>query len=210
MPGIVRRVEASVVTITSPVGLGSGVVYRSNGTIVTDAHVVEDQQKQPFKTVQVQFADGSTVGASVVAVDDVTDVAVIKAKRGNLPAATFASAEPEVGSLAVVLGSPLGLADTVTAGIVSGLQRNMPPSQESPHGLIGLIQTDAAISPGNSGGAVVNASGQVIGLSEAYLPPGSGGGRDRIRHPGLHGDLDRRSTVEERNGQACLPRCGGA
>jgi S1-C subfamily serine protease len=174
VPGIVKQVEPSVVTITTPVGLGSGVVYYSDGAIVTDAHVVEDQQKQPFKKVQVQFADGSQVGASVVAVDDVTDVAVIKADRKNLPAATFATADPEVGSLSVVLGSPLGLADTVTAGIVSALHRNMPPSQESPHGLVGLLQTDAPISPGNSGGAVVDGHGQVIGLSEAYLPPSSG------------------------------------
>jgi S1-C subfamily serine protease len=104
----------------------------------------------------------------------VTDVAVIKANRDHLPAATFATDEPEVGSLTVVLGSPLGLADTVTAGIVSALHRNMPPSQENPHGLVGLLQTDAPISPGNSGGAVVNGRGQVIGLSEAYLPPSSG------------------------------------
>jgi len=174
VPGIVKQVEPSVVTITTPVGLGSGVVYHGDGAIVTDAHVVEDQQKQPFKKVQVQFADGSQVGATVIAVDDVTDVAVIKADRDHLPAATFATDEPEVGSLAVVLGSPLGLADTVTAGIVSALHRNMPPSQESPHGLVGLLQTDAPISPGNSGGAVVNGQGQVIGLSEAYLPPSSG------------------------------------
>lgn len=174
VPGIVKQVEPSVVTITTPIGLGSGVVYHSDGAIVTDAHVVENQQKQPFKKVQVQFADGSQVGATVVAVDDVTDVAVIMADRKNLPAATFATDQPEVGSMTVVLGSPLGLADTVTAGIVSALHRNMPPSQESPHGLVGLIQTDAPISPGNSGGAVVNGSGQVIGLSEAYLPPSSG------------------------------------
>jgi serine protease DegQ len=174
VPGIVKQVEPSVVTITTPVGLGSGVVYHSDGAIVTDAHVVENEQKKPFKKVQVQFADGSQVGATVVAVDDVTDVAVIKAERDNLPAATFATDEPEVGSLTVVLGSPLGLSDTVTAGIVSALHRNMPPSQESPHGLVGLIQTDAPISPGNSGGAVANGNGQVIGLSEAYLPPSSG------------------------------------
>jgi S1-C subfamily serine protease len=74
----------------------------------------------------------------------------------------------------VVIGSPLGLDETVTAGIVSGLHRNMPPSQESPHGAIDLLQTDAPISPGNSGGPVSDANGQVIGLSEAYLPPSSG------------------------------------
>ncbi|MCY0905168.1 S1C family serine protease [Arthrobacter sp. H14-L1] len=174
VPGIVKTVEPSVVTIMSSIGLGSGVVYRADGTIVTDAHVVEDQQKKPFSTVQVQFADGTQVQADVMAVDDVSDVAVIKAHRSNLPAATFSTVVPEVGSLAVVLGSPLGLADTVTAGIISALHRNMPPSTETPQGITDLIQTDAPISPGNSGGAVVNGNSEIIGLSEAYLPPSSG------------------------------------
>jgi len=174
VPGVVKDVEPSVVTIRTDIGLGSGVIYRSDGSIVTDAHVVEDQQKQPFKTVQVQFADGSQTQGTLVGVDDVTDVAVLKVGRTGLPAARFASSDPEVGSMTVVIGSPLGLAETVTAGIVSSLHRNMPPSPESPHGAIDLLQTDAPISPGNSGGAVADSSGQVIGLSEAYLPPSSG------------------------------------
>ncbi len=143
VPGIVKEVEPSVVTIRTAIGLGSGVVYRADGTMVTDAHVVEDQQKQPYKNVQVQFADGSQVAADVIGVDDVSDVAVIKAQRSNLPAATFSSSVPVVGALTVVLGSPLGLAETVTAGIVSALHRNMPASKESPQGITDLIQTDA-------------------------------------------------------------------
>jgi S1-C subfamily serine protease len=171
---VVKEVEPSVVTISTPIGLGSGVVYRGDGTIVTDAHVVEDQQKHPYKTVQVQFADGSQAQANVVGVDDVADVAVLRASRTGLPVPKYAGADPQVGSLTVVIGSPLGLDETVTAGIVSGLHRNMPPSQESPQGAIDLLQTDAPISPGNSGGAVADAAGDVIGLSEAYLPPSSG------------------------------------
>jgi serine protease DegQ len=132
VPDIVKAVEPPVVTILTSIGQGSGVVYHPEGIIVTDAHVVEDQQNQPFKTVQVQFADGSRVTTSVIGVDDVFDVAVIRAARSNLPAAIFSSAVPEVGALAVVLGSPLGLAETVTAGIVSARHRNMPPSAESP------------------------------------------------------------------------------
>lgn len=174
VPDVVKEVEPSVVTIRTAIGLGSGVVYHSDGTIVTDAHVVENQQKQPFKNVQVQFADGSQSPAVVIGVDDVTDVAVIKASRTGLPAARFATTTPEVGSLAVVIGTPLGLAETVTAGIVSSLHRNMPPSKESPRGALNLLQTDAPISPGNSGGAVTNSGGEVIGLSEAYLPPSTG------------------------------------
>ncbi|MFC8038027.1 S1C family serine protease [Paenarthrobacter sp. NPDC057355] len=174
VPGIVREVEPSVVTIQTSGGVGSGVIYRSDGTIVTDAHVVEDQDKKPFKSVQIRFADGSEAPATVVGVDDATDVAVVKADRGGLPAAKFSTTLPQVGELAVVIGSPLGLEQTVTAGIVSALHRNMPPSEESPQGLLDLIQTDAPISPGNSGGAVVNSSSEIIGLSEAYLPPSSG------------------------------------
>ena len=174
IPGVVKDVEPSVVTIRTAVGLGSGVVYHSDGSIVTDAHVVEDQQKQAFKNVQVQFADGSQTQAAVVGVDDVTDVAVLKVNRTGLPAAKFASSAPEVGSMTVVIGSPLGLEETVTSGIVSSLHRNMPPSKESPHGAIDLLQADAPISPGNSGGAVADSRGQIIGLSEAYLPPSSG------------------------------------
>lgn len=97
IPEIVKNVEPSVVTIRTPEGLGSGVVYKADGTIVTDAHVVKDQRQQPFKTVQVQFADGSQADATVVGVDNPTDVAVLKAPRTGLPAATFATAEPEVG-----------------------------------------------------------------------------------------------------------------
>lgn len=174
VPGVVREVEPSVVTIRTAIGLGSGVIYHSDGSIVTDAHVVEDQQKQPFKNVGVQFADGSQSQGTIIGVDDVTDLAVLKVDRTGLPAARFAASDPEVGSMTVVIGSPLGLEETVTAGIVSSLHRNMPPSKESPHGAIDLLQTDAPISPGNSGGAVADSSGQVIGLSEAYLPPSTG------------------------------------
>jgi len=174
VPGVVKEVEPSVVTIRTDIRLGSGVIYHSDGSIVTDAHVVENEQKQPFKNVQVQFADGSQSQGTVLGVDDVTDVGIIKVDRTGLPAAKFASSDPEVGSMTVVIGSPLGLEETVTAGIVSSLHRNMPPSKESPHGAIDLLQTDAPISPGNSGGAVADSTGQVIGLSEAYLPPSSG------------------------------------
>jgi S1-C subfamily serine protease len=174
VPGVVREVEPSVVTIRTAIGLGSGVIYHSDGSIVTDAHVVEDEQKQPFENVEVQFADGSQSQGAVIGVDDVTDLAVLKVDRTGLPAAKFAASDPEVGTMTVVIGSPLGLEETVTAGIVSSLHRNMPPSKESPHGAIDLLQTDAPISPGNSGGAVADSSGQVIGLSEAYLPPSTG------------------------------------
>lgn len=170
IPAIVRQVEPSVVTIKTSTGLGSGIVYRSDGTIVTDAHVVAGARQ-----VSVAFADGKQSSATVIASDMVTDIAVIKVDRSPLPAATFASALPPVGDLAVVIGSPLGLDNTVTAGIISALHRNVPgSSMAGQQPLVDLVQTDAPISPGNSGGAVVDGAGQVVGMSEAYLPPSTG------------------------------------
>jgi S1-C subfamily serine protease len=169
VPGVVRKVEPSVVTIITDLGLGSGVIYSSDGKIVTDAHVVGAAEQ-----VQVEFADGKHATAQVMATDPYTDLALIKVDRTGLPAATFATVQPSPGSLAIVIGSPLGLTDTVTTGIVSATGRDLPPSRETPEGLVGLIQTDAPISPGNSGGGLFNSAGQVIGLAEAYIPPSVG------------------------------------
>jgi S1-C subfamily serine protease len=110
----------------------------------------------------------------VIATDPDTDLAVIRVDRKELPAAEFQKGLPEVGNLAIALGSPLGFEKTVTAGIVSGLHRSIPGSASETRALVDLIQTDAAISPGNSGGAVVNASGRVLGISVAYVPPQQG------------------------------------
>jgi S1-C subfamily serine protease len=107
-------------------------------------------------------------------VDAVTDLALVQVDRRSLPAARFQSRLPTVGSLAVVVGSPLGFQNTVTAGIISGLHREIPGSAAESQALVDLIQTDAPISPGNSGGAVANAAGEVVGISEAYIPPQAG------------------------------------
>jgi serine protease DegQ len=104
----------------------------------------------------------------------VTDLAVVQADRRGLPPATFQSRLPQVGELAVAIGSPLGFENTVTAGVISGLHREIPGSGQQTQSLVDLIQTDAPISPGNSGGALVNAAGQVIGISEAFIPPQQG------------------------------------
>lgn len=169
IPDIVDRVSPSVVTVITNAGLGSGVVWSSDGVVVTDNHVVAGA-----RTLQVAFADGRQVSAKVQAVDPVTDLAVIKVDRTGLPAATFEKGLPRVGETAIALGSPLGFENTVTAGIVSGLQRSIPGSGAQTQSLVDLIQTDAAISPGNSGGALVDGQGQIIGINEAYLPPSTG------------------------------------
>ena len=169
IPDIVEEVEPSVVTVVTDAGLGSGVVYDEDGTIVTNNHVVEGATE-----LTVVFADQTRVPAELVATAPLLDLAVLDADRSDLPPATFADELPRVGELAIAIGSPLGLEQTVTAGIVSGLNRGVPGSAQSTQSLVNLIQTDAPISPGNSGGALVDGRGRVIGINVAYLPPSAG------------------------------------
>ena len=169
IPDIVEQVEPSVVTVLGDSGLGSGVVYAEDGIIVTNAHVVEGSDD-----LAVAFADGTRVDAELVAATPLLDLAVLRVERDGLPAARFSDELPRVGELAIAMGSPLGLEQTVTAGIVSALNRGIPGSAQSTQALVDLIQTDAAISPGNSGGALVDGAGQVIGINVAYLPPAAG------------------------------------
>jgi serine protease DegQ len=165
IPGIVRHVQPSVVAVLTDQGQGSGVIWDGAGIIVTNSHVVAGAGE-----VEVAFATGERVSADVRATDPRTDLAVLEVERDGLPAASFAERLPAVGELAVALGNPLGFENTATAGIVSGLHRDIPSGGQTP-ALVNLIQTDAAISPGNSGGALVGAGGRVIGINVAYIPP---------------------------------------
>jgi S1-C subfamily serine protease len=141
----------SMVQIEIGVGLGSGVIFDSEGLILTAAHVVEGAD-----VVTVRLFDGDRVEGIVVGRDDLNDVAVIRIDRTGLPAALLAlDDDPRVGQLAVALGSPWGLEETVTSGVVSGVDRLGR----------GLIQTDASINPGNSGGALADRRGRVIGIN---------------------------------------------
>ena len=170
IPELVRRVEPSVVAIAlGGGGEGSGVVFDADGAIVTNNHVVEGAS-----TVEVVLATGETLRGRVEATDRLSDLAVVRVDRDNMRPAEFSDALPEVGELAIAIGNPLGFEDSVTAGIVSGLNRSIPSGGQTP-ALVELIQTDAAISPGNSGGALVDGDGRVIGINVAYLPPQSTG-----------------------------------
>jgi serine protease Do len=154
-------------------GMGSGVVYRSDGYIITNNHVVEGS-----RGVEVAFADGATERGQVVGTDPATDIAVVKVDRDGLPAASFASRDPIVGQTAVAVGSPSGFESTVTSGIISGTGREVPAEYTGgtqATSLVDLVQTDAAISPGNSGGALADREGRVIGINVAYLPPAETG-----------------------------------
>lgn len=168
IPAIVRNVQPSVVAVLAQRGEGSGVIYRADGLILTNHHVVADAG-----ALAVGFADGTRTPARIVASDRLSDLAVIAVDRTDLPAATFATRLPEPGELAIAIGNPLGLENTVTAGIISGLSRTLPGAGGGPT-LTDLLQTDAAISPGNSGGALVGGSSEIVGINVAYLPPSVG------------------------------------
>ena len=174
IPDIVSQAEPSVVTVATQKGLGSGIVYRPH-VILTDQHVVAVQEGQPqvFGTVNISLADGSTIPGKVIGSDLVTDLAVIQVQRA-LPPPTFRTNLPRPGETVLALGSPLGFTSSVTEGIVSALGRDLPAGQSSSLPLVDLIQTDAPISPGNSGGALLDTCGHVVGVNEAYIPPQSG------------------------------------
>jgi serine protease Do len=165
----VRAIQTTPFGPQSQEGIGSGVIYRSDGYIITNDHVI-----QGAREVNVAFADGTTERGQVVAGDPRADIAVVKVNRDNLPAAKFSDDKDlVVGQLAVAIGSPSGFESTVTSGVISGLNREVPPefTGRFEPSLVDLIQTDAAISPGNSGGALVDRDGEVIGINVAYLPP---------------------------------------
>jgi S1-C subfamily serine protease len=158
----------SMVQIENGFGLGSGFVYEADH-ILTAAHVV-----QGSNNVVVRFADGTQSQGVVLGTDTVHDLAVIEVETGDTPLAPLAlDDEPVVGQLAVALGSPWGLEQTVTSGVVSAVDRPVADAQTAQV----LIQTDASINPGNSGGALADRQGRVIGVNiEIFTQTGSNSG----------------------------------
>jgi len=146
----------SVVHIQTTGGVGSGVIYDSEGLIVTAAHVVDGSD-----TVRVRFSDGEQVEGTVIGRAEQVDIAVIEVDRTGLPAATFNTNKPRVGQTAIAVGSPWGLESTVTAGIISAVDQ----TNCAVNTCASMVQTDAAINPGNSGGALVDRAGQVVGIN---------------------------------------------
>ena len=152
---VAKALLPTVVEIRNQNGLGSGFVYDKNGYIMTAAHVVDGASQ-----VQVRLYDGTQLGGKVVGADELNDVAVVKVDRTGLAAAPLAIGETvQVGQLAVAIGSPFGLNETVTAGIISATDRNLQGRE--------VIQTDAPINPGNSGGVLADRRGRVIGINDA-------------------------------------------
>lgn len=146
----------SVVHIQTSDGVGSGVIYKSDGLIITAAHVVGDNE-----SVLVRFADGTQVRGTVVGSVAEVDVAVVSVERTGLKPAIFSLVKPRVGQLAIAVGSPWGLASTVTAGIISAVDQTNCGAGPC----AAMVQTDAAINPGNSGGALINRIGEVVGIN---------------------------------------------
>ena len=155
---VARALGPSVVKIETTGGLGSGVIYDAQGLILTNAHVVGGS-----RAVDVVFSDGSTVDGRVLGADELTDVAVVSIDPPEgMAVADLAEDGPDVGQVAVAMGSPFGLEQTVTSGVVSAVGRPV----DNPQGaIVEMIQTDAPINPGNSGGALADQAGQVIGIN---------------------------------------------
>jgi serine protease Do len=172
----VRMVQDQLFRVFPIQGVGSGIILDNKGHILTNSHVIDDSDR-----LHVTFGDSKQVNARTVGKDEVTDLAVVKAEPLELysnnevsfqPADLGNSEELKVGQIVMALGNPFGLtgAPTVTAGIVSSLNRNV----QFENGILELVQTDAAINPGNSGGPLINAKGEVIAVNTAKIPHGQG------------------------------------
>jgi S1-C subfamily serine protease len=180
---IAERVAPAVVSIevqlTNAGATGSGVVVDAdNGYIVTNNHVVSGAADAADATIRAVFSDGSGSEARIVGRDPASDLAVLKVDKPGLVAASLGESDDlVVGDPVVAIGSPLGLAGTVTSGIVSALDRPVRLSGEGSdtNAVISAVQTDAPINPGNSGGALVNGTGAVIGINTAIASLGGNG-----------------------------------
>ncbi|MEY3752799.1 MAG: PDZ domain-containing protein [Actinobacteria bacterium] len=165
------------VTAPSGSGSGSGSIYKTNSTssyIITNNHVVDSAAIGG--SILVEFINGDTVAATIVGRDSNYDLAVLKVEKGNLPTIKIGnSSNISVGDPVVAIGSPLGLASTVTSGIISAKNRPVTTGTSGAESYVNAIQTDAAINPGNSGGALLDSAGRIIGVNSAIATLSSGG-----------------------------------
>jgi S1-C subfamily serine protease len=155
-------------------GAGSGVVITPDGFMLTSAHVVESRRGRP--QIRAAFTDGREVEARVVGADPLSDLAVLRADgEAHTPAELGDAAALRVGQLVVAIGNPHGFAGSVTAGVVSALGRSLPARSGGTMRIIdNVIQTDATLNPGNSGGALATTDGRVVGINTALAGAGLG------------------------------------
>ena len=171
-PSVVRvdvRTNSQPGSVSQRTGLGSGVIYSSDGYIITNFHVIEGAEQ-----VRVRLANGDTLDARIVGSDQLNDLAVLKISRTDLPAINLRPAdEPiQVGETVVAIGSPFGLDASVSSGIISALDRELRIETSPGEGVLtipSVLQTDAAINPGNSGGPLVDRNGRLLGINTAIL-----------------------------------------
>jgi S1-C subfamily serine protease len=179
--GVVERVSRSIGSLRVmrrgrggriPAGAGSAVALTPDGFLLTSAHVVTG----PGRSGRVAFVDGRELSFEIVGVDRLSDLAVLRAEGDDLAAAELGEAEKlRVGQLVVAIGNPHGFAGSVTAGVVSALGRSLPARSGRTFRYIdNVIQTDAALNPGNSGGGLVDSSGRVVGINTAVAGVGLG------------------------------------
>jgi S1-C subfamily serine protease len=179
--GVAEQVSPSVANLRvtratrrgrMPVGAGSGVVLTPDGFVLTSAHVIAGRGRQG----RAAFVDGRELAFQIVGSDALSDLAVVRTEARDLVPATLGDAEHlRVGQLVVAIGNPHGFAGSVTAGVVSALGRSLPARAGGTMRVIdNVIQTDAALNPGNSGGALVNGRGEVIGINTAVAGIGLG------------------------------------
>jgi S1-C subfamily serine protease len=168
---VAERLSPSVASLRSRGGGGSGVVITPDGYLLTSAHVV-----QRARRVQATFTDGRELAAEVVGRDPLSDLAVLRAESSDLVPAALGDAEHlRVGQLVVAIGNPHGFAGSVTAGVVSALGRSLPTrSGAAARWVDDVIQTDAALNPGNSGGALADGRARVVGVNTAVAGVGLG------------------------------------
>jgi len=157
-------------------GLGTGFIIRPDGVIVTNAHVVAGASR-----ISVMLRDGTTYPATAIGTDETNDLAVLKVKASNLPVAPIGDSDNLiVGEWAIAIGNPYGFMlgnsePSVTAGVISGVGRNLVARGEGPSAYFDMVQTDASINPGNSGGPLVSASGEVVGVNSSIYSTSGGG-----------------------------------
>jgi S1-C subfamily serine protease len=179
--GVAERLAPSVANLRvmratrrgrMPAGAGSGVVLTPDGFVLTSAHVIAGRGRQG----RAAFVDGRELSFSIVGADALSDLAVVRTDANDLAPATLGDAERlRVGQLVVAIGNPHGFAGSVTAGVVSALGRSLPARAGGAVRIIdNVIQTDAALNPGNSGGALVNGIGEVVGINTAVAGIGLG------------------------------------
>jgi S1-C subfamily serine protease len=164
---VVERVSPSVVNVRRGRSGGSGVIVAPDGYALTNAHVVDGARE-----VAVTLDNGTELTATVVGSDSATDLAVIRILGSGLPVAEIAETELRVGQLVIAIGDPLGFHSTVTTGVVSALGRSL--SARDGRLIENVIQTDAALNPGNSGGPLVDTHAKVVGINTAIIPTAQG------------------------------------